>query len=278
MRVAVLGLGIIGAAWARNLIADGLEVRTWNRTPKDFPGVSESAADAARDADFIILVVADPPAVAAVLEQILPVLRAGQVVLQASTISAAHTHEFAKQVEATGAAFLETPFTGSKPAAEQRKTVFYTGGDEAVLEQARPLLERLSARILHIGALGAASTVKLALNVNAAAVAQALCESLSMCRADGIADDVYFAALKLNGSHSALADLKEPKLRTGDFVAQFSIKHMLKDLRLAAETASGAGVVLPQNDHLVSLYETAANRGWTEEDYIALVRLTAQPG
>jgi 3-hydroxyisobutyrate dehydrogenase-like beta-hydroxyacid dehydrogenase len=135
--VALLGLGIIGKAWARNLAADGLPLKTWNRTPKpEAPGFTADAAEAVRDAELIILVVADPPAVEQVLEKILPVLGPGQILAQASTVSAEWNLKFAARVEKTGAKFLEIPFTGSKPAAVARQTVFYVGGDEALLARA----------------------------------------------------------------------------------------------------------------------------------------------
>ena len=121
MNISILGLGIIGSVWARNLITDGHSVRCWNRTPKEFPGFQSSITDAVDGADAIIIVVADPPAVQSVLDQILPNLQAGQLVIQSSTISAEWTLKFARQVEAAGGRFLEAPFTGSKPAAEQRR-------------------------------------------------------------------------------------------------------------------------------------------------------------
>jgi 3-hydroxyisobutyrate dehydrogenase-like beta-hydroxyacid dehydrogenase len=273
MKTAILGLGIIGSTWAKNLIDDGLEVRTWNRTPRDFPGAAASVQEAAEGAEFIIIVVADPPAVAGVLDQLCPVLKAGQVVIQSSTISAEWSRKFAAQVQQAGAEFLEAPFTGSKPAAEQRKTVFYVGGDDAVLERSRPLLERLSSAIQHIGPIGSASSLKLALNANIACMAQALCESLTLCRAEGITDETYFEALKLNAARSGLSDLKEPKLRARDYSPQFSVKHMAKDLRLARETAGAAGVELPALDRVLELYQRAAVAGWSDEDYIGLVRL-----
>lgn len=278
MRVAVLGLGIIGSAWAKNLMDSGFEVRCWNRTPKEFPNFTSSATEAVEGADFIFLVVADPPAVQAVLDTIAPRLGAGQVVIQASTISAEWSRRFARQVESAGAAFLEAPFTGSKPAAEQRKTVFYLGGEEALVEKARPVLEPLSSAILHIGPLGSASSLKLAMNVNVAGVAQILCESLALCRAEGISDDTYFAALKLNASRSGVADLKEPKLRTADYSPQFSVKHMIKDLRLARETAEGDSLALPQTRKLIESYEQAQAAGWSEDDFISLIRLLEPKG
>jgi 3-hydroxyisobutyrate dehydrogenase-like beta-hydroxyacid dehydrogenase len=221
----------------------------------------------------VFIVVADPPAVSDVLDQLVPCLAAGVLVLQCSTISAQWTQAFAGRVGATGARFLEAPFTGSKPAAEQRQTVYYLGGDGAVVEQARPLLETISSAIFHIGPIGSASTLKLAMNLNIAGVAQSLCESLTLCRAAGIADDTYFTALGRNVSHSGVADLKEPKLRRHDYAPQFSLKHMAKDLRLALETAAGLGVPLEQTARLKAIYLQGLDAGWGDEDFIGLVRL-----
>jgi 3-hydroxyisobutyrate dehydrogenase-like beta-hydroxyacid dehydrogenase len=275
MRIAVLGLGIIGSIWTENLRKDGHEVLGWNRTPKSLPGFTPNASDAAKNAEVLFIVVADPPAVQNVLNQILPVLHPGQVVIQSSTISPKATLDFAGQVQKTGAAFLEAPFTGSRPAAEERKTVYYLGGDRAVLEKVRPLLERLASSLLYIGPLGSASALKLAMNVNIALITQALCESLAMVRKAGISDDTFFAALKLNASNSGLAVLKEPKLRNRDFSPQFSLKHMAKDLRLALEAAEGLN--LPHTRSVLQIYQEGLERGWAEEDFSVLSRLLEQP-
>jgi 3-hydroxyisobutyrate dehydrogenase-like beta-hydroxyacid dehydrogenase len=273
MNVAVLGLGIIGSIWAKNLIADGHNLRCWNRTPKDFPNFHSSIQVAVNGAEVIFIVVADPRAVQSVLDQILPKLAPGVLVIQSSTISAHWTRIFAEQVHRAGALFLEAPFTGSKIAAEKRQTVYYLGGDPDVVERARPILEPISSAIIHIGPLGSASSLKLAMNLNVAGVAQSLCESLAMCRASGIPDDVYFKALRLNVSHSGLADLKESKLRDHDYSPQFSLKHMAKDLRLAMETAADLSLSLEQTGHLKDLYDRGMAAGWSEEDFIGLMRL-----
>jgi len=273
MNIAILGLGIIGSAWAKNLVADGHRVRCWNRSLKESPHFCESIRDAVEGAEAIIVVVADPPAVQSVLEQILPVLGDGQLVIQSSTISAKWTLEFADMVEATGAAFLEAPFTGSKPAAEARQTVFYLGGEPDVVERARPVLDPLASAIQHIGPLGSASSLKLALNLNLANMAQALGESLALARAAGIHDDTYFAALSRNAGRSGLSDLKEPKLRARSYSPQFSLKHMGKDLRLALETAGDLGLSLDQSARLAATYAKGAEAGWQEDDFIGLVRI-----
>ena len=91
MNFAVLGLGIIGSAWARNLIADGHAVRCWNRTPRDFPNFYPSIQDAVEEAEAIFVIVADPPAVQSVLDQIALHLGPDKIVVQSSTISARWT-------------------------------------------------------------------------------------------------------------------------------------------------------------------------------------------
>jgi 3-hydroxyisobutyrate dehydrogenase-like beta-hydroxyacid dehydrogenase len=273
MKISVLGLGIIGSAWAKNLSADGYAVRCWNRTPKEFPNFHASIQDAVEGAEAIFIVVADPPAVQSILDQIQPRLGPGVLVIQSSTISAKWTLLFAEQVQRTGALFLEAPFTGSKPAAEQRQTVYYLGGEPEVVEKARPILEPIASTILHIGPLGSASTLKLAMNLNIAGVAQSLCESLTMCRAAGIPDNVYFSALTRNASRSGVSDLKEPKLRQRDYTAQFSLKHMAKDLRLALESAADLSVSLEQTGHLKKIYEQGMDAGWADDDFIGLMRL-----
>ena len=273
MEIAVLGLGIIGSAWAKNLISDGHAVRCWNRTPKDFPNFHASIQEAVEGAEAIFIVVADPPAVQSVLDKIQPKLGRGVLVIQSSTISAKWTRLFAEQVQRTGASFLEAPFTGSKPAAEQRQTVYYLGGEPEVIEKARPILEPISSAILHIGPLGSASTLKLAMNMNIAGVAQSLCESLSLCRAAGIPDDVYFNALARNASRSGVSDLKGPKLRQRDYTPQFSLKHMAKDLRLALESAADLSLPLEQTEHLKKIYDQGMGAGWADDDFIGLMRL-----
>jgi 3-hydroxyisobutyrate dehydrogenase-like beta-hydroxyacid dehydrogenase len=277
MKIAVLGLGIIGSAWARNLIADHHEVRCWNRTPKEFPNFTPSIQDAVTGAEVIFILVSDPAAVQSVLERILPKLEPWQMVIQSSTISAEWTIKFDKIVRETGATFLEAPFTGGASAAEKRQTVYYLGGEMSLVERAMPVLKSIAGTIQHIGPLGTASSLKLAMNLNIAGVAQTLCESLTLCRAAGISDETYFEALSRNLSRSGTADQKEPKLRQRDYRPQFSLKHMAKDLRLALETAKSFSVSLGQAEHLKQTYDRGIEAGWKEDDFIGLIRGLENP-
>jgi len=278
MKVAIVGLGIIGEAWADNLVADGIPLATWNRSPKPNPRPDfvPDLIEAVRDATHIFIVVADAPAVADIIGKIVPVLHAGQTILQSSTITPDAVRAAAAAVAPTGALFLDAPFTGSKPAAQQRQTVYYLGGEAAAIEGARPVLERLSKTLFHIGPIGAGSALKLAMNLNIAQVAQALSESLTLARASGISDEIYFQALKANVSNSGITALKETKLRTNDFSPQFSLKHMFKDLRQARELAGQKGTKLPQLETVLQVYAEGAAKGWGDQDFTTLIQLLAK--
>ena len=217
------------------------------------------------------IVVADPAAVESVLTQIAPELRPGKVVLQSSTIDAASSAKFAGMVEARGARYLAALFTGSKLAAEQRQTVFYLGGDRALVDELEPFLSLISAKRFLIGTNEQACTLKLALNLNIAAQMQALAEALTLSRRAGISDEVFFEALSQNVSYSGVAKLKEPKLRAADFTPQFSVKHMHKDLRLASLTAACND--FPVMDAVREAFKTAEARGMGNDDYSVLIRL-----
>jgi 3-hydroxyisobutyrate dehydrogenase-like beta-hydroxyacid dehydrogenase len=270
--IGVIGLGIIGGTWARHYHAAGFLAGVWNRTPQpDFPAWCATPEAVAVKADVIQIVVADPPAVRGVLERILPVLGPGKVVMQSSTIDPASSEEFRTAVLARGARYLEAPFTGSKIAAQQRKNVFYLGGDPALIAELEPLLALISEARMRIGDHRQATVLKLAMNLNICALLEGLSEALVMARRAGIPDDVLFGALAINVGNSAFAKLKEPKLRTGDFSAQFSVKHMLKDMRLAEGTEAGAN--LPLLATMRGQLAAAAQSGWADEDIAALLKL-----
>ena len=117
--IGVIGLGIIGTPWAARYQAAGKLAGVWNRTPKpEAPAWKATAREVADAADITHIVVADPPAVSAVLDAILPALGKGKAVVQSSTIDPASAALFEARVCATGARYVESPFTGSKPAAE----------------------------------------------------------------------------------------------------------------------------------------------------------------
>lgn len=271
-RVGVLGLGIIGGIWARHYAAAGVLAGTWNRSPQpDAPAWLDTPEAVVSAADVVHIVVADPPAVRALLARIMPVLGPGKIVVQSSTIDPASSEEFRVSVAASGARYLEAPFTGSKPAAERREIVFYLGGEAALIAALEPVLGLVSGTRLCIGDNRQAATLKLAMNLNIAVQMQGLAEARTLAAAAGIGDDVFYGALAKNVSYSGLVKLKEPKLRAGDFAPQFSVKHLHKDLRLAA---SAAGCTeMPAMDAARQQLKTAEARGLGDADFSVMITL-----
>src|SRR5688572_28257201 len=138
-RIGVIGLGIIGGAWAKHYETDGVLAGTWNRTPRT--GAPKSVADPAalaRESTVIHVVVAGPPAVDEVLEALVPALDRSHLVIQSTTVDGPSAAAFAERVNERGAAYVEAPFMGSLPAARARKNMFMLGGDEAAVERADP--------------------------------------------------------------------------------------------------------------------------------------------
>lgn len=270
-RIAVLGLGIIGSVWARHYAAAQRLAACWNRTPRpDAPGFVVHPSEAVRLAGVIQIVVADPDAVGSVLGEILPVIGPDQLVIQSSTIDPGSARRFADLVAGTGAQYVEAPFTGSKPAAQARKVVYYLGGRPSDLERAEEVLELVSQAQLRIGSVEQAAALKLAMNLQLAIQMQALSESLAFSRTAGIPDEVYFGALEKNAGYSGLAQLKSAKLRQGDWSPQFSVKHMLKDMRLAL--GAGSEAALPLTQAVERCLERARINGWGDLDFSALFR------
>lgn len=271
MRIALFGLGIIGATWARNLHADGHQVRAWNRTPKpDHPCYAADPATAARGAELVAIVVADGPAVMQVLDAILPHLTPGCVVANHATIGVDEVRAVQARVRAAGCGFLDMPFTGSKIAAEQRQSVFFVGDDEGLLPRVESAYRPLTKAILPIGAVGSAMAIKLAMNLMIATTYQGLAEGFRLAGAAGIPPETFFACLDINVARSGVADLKKPKLLAKDWSPQFSVKHMHKDLRHALALAARLGVPLPQTRDLEGQYAAVAARGMGDADFSVL--------
>lgn len=270
--VGVLGLGLIGSIWARHLHADGILGGAWNRTPKpDFPAWCPHPRVVLDRCEVVILCLADPQAVWTVIDSAFPALGEHHLIIQTSTIDPGSAARFEHVTHAGGARYVEAPFTGSQPGAESRKTVFYLGGNDASIEEAEPVLRHLSHKHFRIGTVSQAAALKLAFNLQIAAQAQALCESLRLCRDLGISDNTFFECLRPNAAWSGVIALKEPKLRTRDYSPQFSIKHLEKDIRLALE--AGEEDELPVTRVLAARLQEALARGLGEDDFAALYQL-----
>ncbi|MEN3368744.1 MAG: hypothetical protein V7609_887 [Verrucomicrobiota bacterium] len=270
--VGVLGLGIIGQRVVENLRERGFHVFVWNRTPRPVPNFVGSPAEVAELCDFIQIFVSDDDALLQMVQRMNRNLTAQHVVMAHCTVSPDTMRAAAEIVERRGAQLLDAPFTGSKNAAEKGELVYYVGGDEVALKQARPILEASSKEIIEMGKVGDATTIKVATNMITAASVQAAAEALALVLKSGLSVEKFATAMRNNGSNSATLEMKLPMMMEGNFEPHFSVKHMLKDVVIATRLARGFGIEFGATD--------ASRHGLTEEmrqgrgdaDYSSLLR------
>ncbi len=270
--VGLIGLGIIGTRVAATLRKRGLRVYVWNRTPRPEQNFLGSPAEVAELCHVVQIFVSDDEALLSILQQLAPGLTAQHIVTAHSTVSLEATKAAAEIVERRGARFLDAPFTGSKIAAENGQLVYYIGGDELALKQARPVLEASSKEIIHIGEIGEATIVKVATNIVTAATAQIGAEALALVRQAGISAELFSRAMKFNASNSATLEMKIPLMEAGNYETHFSVKHMLKDVRIAARLAKNYSLKLPVAELSGDLLLEEMKRGHADADYSSLAQ------
>jgi 3-hydroxyisobutyrate dehydrogenase len=271
--VVILGLGIMGEAIANNLEDDGLLSATWNRTAKiNSVKFVDSIEKAISKANILVVLVSNGEAVSDVIDLIEPTLTKDHIVVQCATVKPEENINFKNRVEMCGASFIEALIGGSKVAAVDRKIPLYLGGNEDVVNKLEPLLAKISGKRIHVGEVGAASVAKLAMNLNLSMQLEALCESYAYATSNGLSDNQYFDVLRNNTGWNYLCEYKEPKLRNRDYEPQFSVKNMLKDIRLALATDNtDEGLSLLKNTE--SIYQQGEESGLGDEDMIALYKM-----
>ena len=279
MRVAFLGLGIMGHPMAANLVKAGHELTVWNRTPgKEVPGASAAATprDAARGAEVIWICVSDTDAV----EQVLfgengaeESLAEGMIVVDSSTVSPAATRDFATRVQMRGADYVDAPVTGSKTGAETAQLIFIAGGKPATLERIGPLWTAMGKDLRHMGDVGMGQSSKLAMNLMIALIYEGFAEGLTLASKLGVEPDPLISLIQASMVRSGVVDYKAPFVLRRDFSPNFPLRLMYKDIQLMLEAAHQVRVKLPALETVAEIYEVACEEGHEDLDYAATLLL-----
>lgn len=283
MKVSLLGTGLMGRGMARSLLRGGHEVRAWNRTRAkaeeavgDPSKVVDTPAEAARGADVVISMLADPAALLAVYEGpdgALAGLRRGGVVIDSSTVNPPTVQRLAAQVVAKGAALLDAPVFGSKNEAESGGLGFMVGGDREVFERMKPLLAGcLGKAATYMGPQGAGSAAKLVWNLVVSVELEAVLEGLTLASKAGLDPGLMYDVLMTGRARCGIAEMKCPPLLQGDFTPFFALKLMDKDLRLALETADALKVPMPALAATKQVFTSCMGLGQADEDFSTIVK------
>jgi 3-hydroxyisobutyrate dehydrogenase len=268
VRVACLGTGIMGAPMARNLVDVDHEVRVWNRSPEKAEGlgaeVAGSPAEAADGADVVVTMLADGPAVNAVLEGVQ--LTGDQVWWQASTVGLEWCERLAQR--AGEAAYVDGPVLGTRQPAEQGELIVLASG--AGRERLQPVFDAVAVKVVDLGdEAGAGSRMKLVLNAWIVSLVEGLAESIAFAEGIGVDPKRFLEVIEGGPLGPAYAQVKGKAMIEREFPASFSLALAAKDAGLVAEAAAAAGLDLPLPHVIQEQMEKAIEAGHGDEDMAA---------
>jgi 3-hydroxyisobutyrate dehydrogenase len=284
MEIGWIGTGIMGAPMARRLIGGGNRVRVFNRSAERARALAADGATVASDAtacvagaEVVFIMVPDTPDVEATVAKIEAVVKAGQIVVDMSTIAPAAERAISARLKAKGVEYLDAPVSGGDVGARDGTLAIMVGGDAAAFERARPLFELMGKRITHMGASGAGQMTKLANQIAVALALEAAAEAIKFANGGGLDASRVVEAIGAGAAGSWQLSNLGPKIIAGDYRPGFFIKLIRKDLRLVAEAARESGLALPGLALMASMFNAAAALGHdldgTQAVAVALDRL-----
>jgi 3-hydroxyisobutyrate dehydrogenase-like beta-hydroxyacid dehydrogenase len=279
MRVAFLGLGIMGHAMASNLVKAGHDITVWNRTPGKLvegAGVAPNPTAAAQGAEVVWLCVSDTAAVERVLfgsDGIEQSLAEGMIIADSSTISPSATVKFAERLRVKGVAYVDAPMTGSKIGAASGTLIFMVGGEEAVIERLKPLFAAMGKKIFRMGDTGKGQATKLTMNLQIALIFEGFAEAITLATKLGVDPKQLVSLIEATMVRSGVVDYKAPFVLQHDFTPNFPLRLMHKDILLALDAAKEARVKLPALETVEEIYDLATEEGHRDLDYAATLTL-----
>jgi len=279
MKVAFLGLGIMGRPMAANLVKAGHEVTVWNRTPgKSVEGARTAAtpAEAAQGRTVVWVCVADTRAVEQVLfgeNGVYGALSPDMIVADSSTILPSATQSFAARLREKRCEFVDAPVTGSKAGAESAQLVFIAGGSVDAVAHLGPLFSAMGKKMIHIGGSGMGEAAKIGMNLMIALIYEGFSEALTLTRKLGVQPEKMLELIQASMVRSGVTDYKAPFVMQRDFSPNFPLRLMHKDIHLMLEAAGQVGAQLPGLREVEKIYQRAVDQGDRDLDYAATLKV-----
>jgi len=283
MKIGFVGLGIMGRPMAGHLQAAGhtlYVVQHRAALPAEIVEAEAvacpSAADAAREAEVVIVMVPDTPDVAEVLFAaggVAEGLAPGKTVIDMSSISPTETKEFAARVNALGCDYVDAPVSGGEVGAKNAALTIMVGGPQAAFDRVKPLFEAMGKNITLVGTQnGDGQTCKVANQIIVALTLEAVSEALIFAAKAGADPAKVREALMGGFAASRILEIHGERMLKRTFEPGFRIELHQKDLGLALDSARALGVALPNTATTQELFNACAARGGAGWDHSALVR------
>jgi len=277
--VGLIGIGLMGEAFAERLIGAGSSVIGYDIDPAKTARLARlarmgaqpaaSIADVAERCDPILLAVFSTDQVEEVVEQgILPALgeRSGKAVLCASTCDPDRIAALGARVTARGLMFLETPVSGTSEQVRRGEGVGLIGGDREVAARVAPVLGAMFASHFHVGRIGDAGRAKLAINLILGLNRLALAEGLVFAARLGLDLAAFLPIARASAAYSQVMDTKGPKMLGRDFAPEGRVRQTLKDAHLMLDQARAVGQRLPLLEIHADVLEACVRAGDGDRD------------
>lgn len=280
-KIGFIGLGIMGAPMAVNLIKGGHELFAYTRGgfPKSVKEagatVCENGAEVTRQADIIITMVPDTPHVEDALfgeNGVAAGLSAGKIVVDMSSISPVATKDFAERIVKLGGEYLDAPVSGGEVGAKAGSLTIMVGGKQEAFDKVKPLFELMGKNITLVGGYGDGQITKVANQIIVALTIEAVGEALLLASKAGADAGKVREALMGGFANSRILEVHGERMVKRTFDPGFRIELHQKDLNLALTTARQLGVALPNTATAQELFNTCAAHGGAAQDHSAMVR------
>ena len=278
MKVAFVGLGVMGYPMAGHLAAAGHEMSVFNRSPEKALGwVAEhggraggTVPEAVAGCEFAVLCVGNDDDVRGVVAEALPAMSEGGVIVDHTTTSAKLAREMAEQARAAGRSFVDAPVSGGQAGAEKGQLAVMAGGDEAAFARAEPVMRAYSKAITRIGEAGSGQLAKMVNQICIAGVVQGLAEAVHFTKRAGLDPQLVYDAISKGAAQSWQMENRWTTMHEGRFDFGFAVDWMRKDLGLVLDEAQANGAKLEMTRLIDQFYAEVQARGGRRWDTSSL--------
>ncbi|MDT4289825.1 NAD(P)-dependent oxidoreductase [Methylomonas sp. MO1] len=281
MRVGLIGLGAMGQGMARNLAKAGCLTTVYNRTASKAETLAaelqiqacETIEQLAGQVDVVLICVSADKDVLMVVDAIAKTIRPGCVVVDMSTVSGETATVAAQKLAEKQAAFLDAPVSGGVEGANKGTLAMMVGGDPKTLERVRPVLAAMTARIEHMGGVGAGQACKAVNQIMCAGINQAVTEALAFAEAQGLPMEKVIDVVSGGAAGNWFLQHRGKTMTQNQFPPGFKLALHHKDLKIAQHMAQHAGVGCSLTITTLADYAKLMAKGYGDEDISALYRL-----
>ncbi len=282
MAIGVIGTGLMGEPLARRLLEQGHQVTAWNRSSSKTEDLAAEGASIAQDpaeviqaSDWIISMVANADALEeALLNPRSQAALMGRKIINMATIGPSEVRDLQAKLAQAGGELMECPVLGSIPEARTGTLLLLFGGTEKQLAEARPFLEAFGSAPRHVGELGQAAALKLALNQLIAGLTMSFALSLGLVQREGLDTELFMAILRDSALYAPTFDKKRDRMQQRHYDnPNFPLTHLLKDVDLIEDTARQNGLDTRLTQSLIRILEEAEDQGLGSQDYSVLYEI-----